>query len=103
MTIILVFFFIRYTELQVGTQRIMGSSQWEMSAGNGMITRVGHLQFTVQHIKVTFVLSQPLDVRKKPNVNDIQIELGNIQVIFFFLISWFHQRPSSEYSLTVTP
>lgn len=65
----------------------MGSSQWEVSAGRGMITRVGHFQFTVDHIKATFVVSQTLDVRNRPKINDIQIELGNIQVIFTFLLS----------------
>lgn len=68
----------------MGTQRIMGSSQWEVSAGKGMITRVGHFQFTVEHIKATFMISQSLDVRNRPKINDIQIELGNIQVILLF-------------------
>lgn len=67
-------------ELQVGTQEIMGSTQWQISAGKGMITRSGQVAFSVQHIKATFIVSQSLDTRKKPQINDLQFELGNIQV-----------------------
>ncbi|XP_058811866.1 uncharacterized protein LOC131676657 [Topomyia yanbarensis] len=66
--------------MQIGTQRIMGSTQWEVSVGRGMLTRAGQAQFTVEHIKVAFEVQQPLDLRKKPKLNDIQLELGNIQV-----------------------
>ena len=45
-----------------------------------MITRIGEAQFSVQHIKATFIISQPLDTRKRPQINDLQFELGNIQV-----------------------
>ncbi|XP_055375885.1 uncharacterized protein LOC129608419 [Condylostylus longicornis] len=68
------------TRVQVGTQAIKGASQWEISVGHGMITRIGHVHFTVQHIRVTLELSQPLDTRKRPIINDLQIDLGNIQV-----------------------
>lgn len=67
-------------ELHVGTQKLMGSTQWEASAGKGIITRVGGAQFNVQHVKAIFVISQSLDTRKRPEINDIQLELGNIQV-----------------------
>ncbi|XP_001863022.2 uncharacterized protein LOC6045714 [Culex quinquefasciatus] len=66
--------------MQVGTQRIMGSTQWEVSMGRGMVTRAGQAQFTVEHIKVSFEVQQPLDLRRKPKLNDLQLELGNIQV-----------------------
>lgn len=67
-------------QLQVGTQEIRGSTQWLISAGKGMITRTGDAEFSVQHIKATFVISQSLDTRKRPQINDLQFELGNIQV-----------------------
>lgn len=69
--------------MQVGTQQIMGSTQWEVSIGSGIVTRAGQAQFTVQHIKVAFQISQPLDTRKKPQMEDLQLELGNIQVNSF--------------------
>lgn len=68
------------SELHVGTQAIMGSTQWEISAGKGMITRAGDAQFTIQHIKAIFIVSQTLDTRNRPKINDLQFELGNIQV-----------------------
>lgn len=65
---------------QIGTQKLIGASQWQVSVVNGMITRIGHVQFTVQHIKATVEVSQPMDTRKQPKINDLQLELGNIQV-----------------------
>lgn len=38
--------------MEVGTQEIMGSTQWEVNLGKGMVTRAGHVKFTVQHFKV---------------------------------------------------
>lgn len=66
--------------LQVGTQELAGSSQWEVAIARGVITRVGHVQFTVQHIKAQVEVSQALDTRKRPQIKDLQLELGNIQV-----------------------
>lgn len=64
--------------VQVGTQQITGAGQWEV--GCGLMSRVGQVQFTLQHIKVTISASQALDTRKRPQINDLQIDLGNIQV-----------------------
>lgn len=66
--------------MEIGTQRIMGASQWELIISNRMITRAGQVQFTVQHVKAEFEICQPLDTRKRPKINDLQLELGNIQV-----------------------
>ncbi|XP_030080221.1 uncharacterized protein LOC111595013 isoform X2 [Drosophila hydei] len=64
--------------MQLGTQQITGAGQWEV--GFGLMTRVGHVQFTVQHIRVTVQISQPLDTRKRLQINDLQFDMGNIQV-----------------------
>ncbi|XP_017858072.1 PREDICTED: uncharacterized protein LOC108610464 isoform X1 [Drosophila arizonae] len=64
--------------MQLGTQQITGAGQWEV--GFGLMTRVGHVQFTVQHIRATVEISQPLDTRKRPQINDLQFDMGNIQV-----------------------
>ncbi|XP_034472719.1 uncharacterized protein LOC117780343 isoform X1 [Drosophila innubila] len=64
--------------VQLGTQEIIGAGQWEV--GFGLMTRVGHVQFTVQHIRATVEISQPLDTRKRPQINDLQFDMGNIQV-----------------------
>lgn len=66
--------------MQIGTQQILGASQWEVTFGSGMITRAGQVQFTIDHIKALFEISQPLDMRKRPEMKDLQLELGNIQV-----------------------
>lgn len=65
--------------LTVGTQQISGAGQWEVGFG-GLASRVGHVQFTVQHIRAQLSVSQPLDTRERPVINDLQIDLGNIQV-----------------------
>ncbi|XP_055839404.1 uncharacterized protein LOC129907309 [Episyrphus balteatus] len=65
---------------QVGTQKISGATQWEVGFGIGFVSRIGHAQFIVQHIKATVNVSQALDTRQKPQINDLQIDLGNIQV-----------------------
>lgn len=65
---------------QVGTQKLAGATQWEVGMGNGMVTRAGHAEFTVQHIKATIEVSQALDLRKRPQIKDLQFDLGNIQI-----------------------
>lgn len=69
-----------FEEMNLGTQEIMGSTDWEVTAGKGMITRTGHVQFFVQYIQATVVISQKLDTRNQPQIKDLQLELGNIQV-----------------------
>jgi hypothetical protein len=69
-----------FVELQIGTQEIEGKTTWEVNVAKGMITRSGNVRFTVQHIKVSFKITQPLDLSKRLLINDIQLELGNIQV-----------------------
>ncbi|XP_017110624.1 uncharacterized protein LOC108134730 isoform X1 [Drosophila elegans] len=64
--------------LQVGTGQVTGAGQWEV--GLGMMTRVGHVQFTVQHIRATVGVSQSLDTRKRAQITDLQFDMGNIQV-----------------------
>lgn len=66
--------------MEIGTQKILGASQWEVSFGTGMITRSGNIQFTIDHIKAFFEINQSLDMRKRPEIKDLQLELGNIQV-----------------------
>lgn len=58
----------------------MGSTDWEVTAGKGIITRTGHIRFFVQYIQATLVVSQTLDTRMPPQIKDLQLSLGNIQV-----------------------
>lgn len=66
--------------MEIGTQELSGTTSWEVSIAKGMITRGGNLQFTVQHIKVLFEVTQPLDLSRKLQINDLQLDLGNIQI-----------------------
>ncbi|XP_061496548.1 uncharacterized protein LOC1273626 [Anopheles gambiae] len=66
--------------MHVATQRIVGSTQWTVSIGRGMLSHPGRAQFTVEHIRVAFQIEQPLNLGKKLKLRDIQLELGNIQV-----------------------
>lgn len=68
-------------ELNLGTQEIMGSTDWEVAASKGIITRAGHIRFFIQYIQAKIVMSQTLDTRNSPQIKDLQLELGNIQVI----------------------
>lgn len=73
-------FLLEWLELNLGTQEIEGSADWEVTAGKGIITRSGHVQFFAQYIHAKVVVSQTLDTRNQPQINDLQLELGNIQV-----------------------
>ncbi|KAG5680013.1 hypothetical protein PVAND_009546 [Polypedilum vanderplanki] len=67
--------------LEVGTQEIKGKTSWEMSLAKGMITRRGNVQFSVQYIKIFISLRQPMNLKKQLIINDLQINLGNIQIM----------------------
>lgn len=78
----------------------MGSTQWEVAAGKGLISRSGEAAFSIQHIKATFIISQALDTRKRPQINDLQFELGNIQVFIHCSNAPFaHTRLIKFYSI----
>lgn len=70
-----------FQELNLGTQEIMGSTNWEVTASKGIITRTGHVRFFVQYVQAKVVVSQTLDTRNPPHIRDLQLEIGNIQVI----------------------
>lgn len=78
--------FSSFIELNLGTQEIMGSTNWEVTASKGIITRTGLVRFFVQYIQAKVVVSQTLDTRNPPQMNDLQFELGNIQVNLYLVI-----------------
>lgn len=69
-------------DLEIGTQRLEGRTQWEISAISGLMSKAGAASFTVEYITARFVIGQPLDTRKKIQFRDIDLEIGNIQVRF---------------------
>lgn len=78
-------YFIIQLELHLGTQEILGSTNWEVAAGKGIITRAGHVKFSVQYIQAIVIVSQTLDTRNQPQIKDLQLEIGNIQVNIYKL------------------
>ncbi|CAK9805793.1 hypothetical protein ANTQUA_LOCUS4569 [Anthophora quadrimaculata] len=68
-----------YATIDVGTQEIEGRTHWEVSVIGGFLSRAGTVSFTVRYFRVQIKLSQPLDTRKKPSVEELDLELGNIQ------------------------
>ncbi|KAL1490976.1 hypothetical protein ABEB36_011643 [Hypothenemus hampei] len=71
-----------YALFQVGTQRLLGTTHWEISVVSGMMSRSGTASFSVEYIQVQINGRQSMDTRKRPKLDDIQIELGNIQLRF---------------------
>jgi hypothetical protein len=68
-------------DLEIGTQKLQGRTAWDISFVKGMITRSGRIRFTVDYLKVGFQITQPKDLSKRLKIDDLQIELGNIQVL----------------------
>lgn len=85
----------------MGTQQIMGASDWEVSLSRGMITRTGHIKFDVEYIRAIFNMSQTLDTRNRPQINDVQLEIGNIQVCTKYR-NWMLQIYFQFYSICVS-
>ncbi|XP_031839386.1 uncharacterized protein LOC116429959 [Nomia melanderi] len=68
-----------YATIDVGTQEIEGKTHWEVNVIGGFLSRAGTVSFTVQYFRVQVKLSQPLDTRKNPKLEELNLELGNIQ------------------------
>ncbi|XP_053990193.1 uncharacterized protein LOC128882579 [Hylaeus volcanicus] len=68
-----------YATIDVGTQEIEGRTHWEVSVVGGFLSRAGTVSFTIQYFRVQLKLSQPLDTRKRPALEELELELGNIQ------------------------
>ncbi|KAJ8733816.1 hypothetical protein PYW07_014367 [Mythimna separata] len=67
-------------DFEIGTQKLEGRTQWEISAISGLLSRAGTASFSVEYINARLILAQPLDTRKIPKFRDIDLEIGNIQV-----------------------
>lgn len=67
-------------DFEVGTQKLEGTTQWEISAVSGLLSRAGTASFSVEYISGRIILAQPLDTTQKPQFRDLDLEIGNIQV-----------------------
>ncbi|CAH2262290.1 uncharacterized protein LOC120637774 [Pararge aegeria] len=69
-------------DFEIGTQKLEGTTHWELSAISGLLSRTGRTSFSVEYISGRIILAQPLDTRKKPQFVDLDLDVGNIQVRF---------------------
>lgn len=87
-----------YIGLDVGTQRIKGMCQWDVSIAS-VISKSGSTAFSIDYFETSVRVSQSVDIRNKPQIEDIQLKLGNIQMhmdgigtadyIIEFLVNFF--------------
>lgn len=66
-------------DFEIGTQKLEGSTQWDISAIGGLVSRAGTASFSVEYMSARVILAQPLDTRNKPQFRDLDLEIGNIQ------------------------
>lgn len=63
----------------LATGTIEGSTHWDVSIGK-IMSSTGKASFTVEHVSIRLIISQPLDIRTKPKLEDLQIDIGNLQM-----------------------
>ncbi|XP_045482041.1 uncharacterized protein LOC123686103 [Harmonia axyridis] len=63
-----------------GTQKLKGVGSWELSLITGFIGKTGMVEFTIDHFTVKVNVSQSLNTDFPPSLEDIQLELGNLQI-----------------------
>jgi len=67
--------------LHVITGKVNGSLRWNYRLGlSTTIGRTGVSNFTVDHIQVRALVNQTLDIRNKPVLDKLDIEVGKIEV-----------------------
>uniref|UniRef100_A0A224XDJ0 Putative hemolymph juvenile hormone binding protein n=1 Tax=Panstrongylus lignarius TaxID=156445 RepID=A0A224XDJ0_9HEMI len=65
--------------VHLSTRRLHGSCSWELSLG-GFLSNYGSASFSVEYLEVKTKINQSLNVRHSPNLNELQLSLGNIQL-----------------------
>lgn len=68
-------------EVHAGTQQLEGKCNWEVSMV-GLVNILGTLKFSIEYLEVTAKVNQSLDVRNRPNLEDLDVILGNFQLEF---------------------
>ncbi len=64
---------------QAATQRLKGHFNWQMDFK--VFAPRGKISLQIDHLDVKIGLSQPVNVQKKPRLEVLQVNLGNIQVM----------------------
>lgn len=66
-------------DFEVGTKTIQGSFHWDITVGR-VVSYTGKASFSIEHVRVRVIISQPLDTRKATKLKDLQIDIGNLQM-----------------------
>lgn len=67
-------------DFNIGTKELKGSTQWQFSGANGLISLTGTYSFSVNYIRGRFVLIQALDTSKHTEFQNLELDVGNIQL-----------------------
>lgn len=69
-------------DFSIGTEEMLGSTDWEISGCRGLISSFGTSSFSVKYIRGHFILVQPLDTRKRMMLKTLELDVGNVQLRF---------------------
>lgn len=69
---------------QAATQRLKGHFNWQLDFK--VFAPRGKISLQIDHLDIKIGLSQPVNVQKKPRLEVLQVNLGNIQVIKYISI-----------------
>lgn len=65
--------------VHIGTQELNGHCQWKIGAA-GLLKTTGVLSFSIDYIQLEANVTQPMDTRLAPYLNEFGLSVGNIQL-----------------------
>lgn len=65
--------------IHIGTQELEGHCQWKIGAA-GLLKKTGVLSFSIDYIQLEANVTQPMDTRLAPYLNEFGLSVGNIQL-----------------------
>ncbi|XP_050538808.1 uncharacterized protein LOC126904121 [Daktulosphaira vitifoliae] len=65
--------------VHIGTQELEGHCQWKIGAA-GILKTTGTTSFSIDYIRVEANVTQPMDTRLAPILNEMGLSVGNIQL-----------------------
>ena len=63
---------------QAATQRLRGQFTWLLDFK--LYSPKGYFSLDIEHLDVQIGLKQPINIRKKPRLEVLKVDLGNVQV-----------------------
>lgn len=66
--------------LHMVTGRLLGDLHFEFDFGKVGASRSGDTKFSVHHVQFETVIKQPLNLGRKPQLDDLQLEVGKVHV-----------------------